>query len=348
MQAEPLITWSEPVLQFISFLGLFFSAGAVGFRYSALRGRLTPVGAPAATSTPPGVAADRPIYQLAARRAAAIGLLGMLINVALLISELPGMAARKHLDVGAFVTSDFMTATQIALVLLALNGFVLASRATGFGWLLAAIGVVGVPVRGALLGQWSRLVNPLHVLSAGLWDRHPLCAPRRRSDPHPPPRVGARPAWTARRRHGQRLLATRPRRERLRRTVRRHNGVEAPHAAVLSVDNSLWFHINCEAAHGRDRRRVRRLQLAPPAPHARHLGRRGVDRPFGARRADDGVRRPPHHCSAGLSPVTTTAAGSRRSTSPRLSIPNARPATDMTNVATPPDGPVVAPPPINV
>lgn len=169
MQAEPLITWSEPALHFIEFLGLFFSVGAVGFRYSALRGRLTPVGTPAAASTPPGVAADRPIYLLAARRAAAIGLLGMLIGAVLLITDLPGLAARKHLDVGAFVTSDFMTATQIVLVLLGLNGFVLAWRGKHVGWLLAAIGVVGLPLRGALIGQWSRLVNPLHVLFAGLW-----------------------------------------------------------------------------------------------------------------------------------------------------------------------------------
>jgi putative copper export protein len=169
VQAEPLITWSEPVLQFIGFLGLFSSAGAVGFRYSALRGRLTNMSAPAATTRPLGAASDHAIYVLAARRAAAIGLLGMLIRVVLLIADLPGMAARKHLDVGAFVVSDFMTWSQIALILLALNGFVLAWRGKQFGWLLAVIGVVGVPVRGALLGQWSKLVNPLHVLSAGLW-----------------------------------------------------------------------------------------------------------------------------------------------------------------------------------
>jgi putative copper export protein len=169
VQAEPLITWSEPALHFIEFLGLFFSAGAVGFRYSALRGRLTNASASAATTRPLGAESDQAIYALAARRAAAIGLLGMLIRVGLLITDLPEMAARKHLDVGAFVTSDFMTATQIALVLLALNGFVLAWRGKQFGWLLAAIGVVGVPVRGALIGQWSRLVNPLHVLSGGLW-----------------------------------------------------------------------------------------------------------------------------------------------------------------------------------
>ena len=169
MQAEPLITWSEPALHFIEFLGLFFSTGAVGFRYSALRGRLTAASTPAAPSAPVGAALDLPIYSLAARRAAAIGLLGMLIRAVLLVVDLPGMAARKHLDVVAFVASDFMTWTQIVLVLLAINGFALALRGKQFGWLLAAIGVVGVPVRGALIGQWSRLVNPLHVLFAGLW-----------------------------------------------------------------------------------------------------------------------------------------------------------------------------------
>jgi putative copper export protein len=165
---EPLITWSEPVLQFISFLGLFFSTGAVGFRYSALRGRLTAVPLPA-TTPPAGAALDQPIYALAAKRAAAIGLFGMLIRVVLLVVDLPGMAARKHLAVGAFVASDFMTWTQIVLLVLALSGFLLAWRGAHVGWLLAAIGVVGVPLRGALIGQWSRLVNPLHVLFAGLW-----------------------------------------------------------------------------------------------------------------------------------------------------------------------------------
>ena len=169
-QAEPLITWSEPVLQFISFIGLFLSVGAVGFRYSALRGRLTsgtPVGATPAAPVP--VASDATFFSLAARRAAAIGLLGMMIRLVLMVHDLPGMAARKHLAVGAFVTSDFMTASQGVLLILALIGFLLAWRGTALGWLLAAIGVVAIPLRGAALGQWSRLVNPLHVLAGGLW-----------------------------------------------------------------------------------------------------------------------------------------------------------------------------------
>ena len=164
MLSEPLITWSEPVMELISFLGLFFSAGAVGFRFSALRGRLTPGAPPAGAAT-----GDASFYALAARRAAAIGLVGMLIRLVLMLNNLPRMAARKHLAVGAFVTSDFMAASLVVLSVLALVGFLMAWRGVGAGWLVAAIGVVAYPFRGAFVGQWERLVNPLHVLSGGLW-----------------------------------------------------------------------------------------------------------------------------------------------------------------------------------
>lgn len=168
MESGPLITWSKPVTEFISFIALFISVGAVGFRYSALRGRLT-----SAAAVPGGrggsTATDADFYAMAARRAAAIAVVGMVIRLVLVIMDLPGMAARKHLEVGAFVTSDFMTATQLTLIALALIGFLLAWRGSRLGWLLAAIGVVAIPFRGALIGQWSRLVNPLHVLAGGLW-----------------------------------------------------------------------------------------------------------------------------------------------------------------------------------
>ena len=171
MESEPLITWSEPVKEFISFIALFISVGAVGFRYSALRGRLTRAVGPGLTrgDAPSSPSSDSSFYALAAHRAAAIGLAGMLIRLAMLILGLPEMAARKHLAVGAFATSDFMTASQLGLIILALIGFLLAWRGAALGWLLAAIGVVAIPFRGALTGQWSRLVNPLHVLAGGLW-----------------------------------------------------------------------------------------------------------------------------------------------------------------------------------
>ena len=41
IQAEPLLHWSEPVTQVVGLLALFLAAGAVGFRYAAVRNRLT-------------------------------------------------------------------------------------------------------------------------------------------------------------------------------------------------------------------------------------------------------------------------------------------------------------------
>ena len=40
MLQEPLLTWWEPVTQYLEFLAVFLPAGAVGFRYSSLRAGL--------------------------------------------------------------------------------------------------------------------------------------------------------------------------------------------------------------------------------------------------------------------------------------------------------------------
>jgi putative copper export protein len=155
MQAEPLLTWSEPVKEFISFVALFLSAGGIGFRFSVLRGRL--------------ITTDRPFYEDAARRAAQIGLVGVIVSLGMLLIELPHNAASRHLGVWSFVMSDPLTFMQLAFRLLALVGYVIAAARIDAGWILAAIGVIAGSLRAAFLGQWARLVNPVHMLAAGLW-----------------------------------------------------------------------------------------------------------------------------------------------------------------------------------
>jgi len=83
--------------------------------------------------------------------------------------ELPGLAARKHLGAVAFATSDTATLLEIVFLALAVLGYVLAVARVRAGWVLAAIGVIAGALRLAFLGQWSRLVNPVHSLAAGLW-----------------------------------------------------------------------------------------------------------------------------------------------------------------------------------
>lgn len=155
MQSEPLIVWSDPVKELIGFLALFLAAGGIGFRFFALRGRR--------------IESDRPFYDDAARRAALLGLAGvvvMSINAAL---ALPALAARRHVGVAGLLASDTATLLQLAFLALALIGYGLASARTWAGWPVAAVGVVAGALRNAFLGQWSRLINPIHSLAAGMW-----------------------------------------------------------------------------------------------------------------------------------------------------------------------------------
>jgi len=155
MQPEPLITWSDPVKEFVGFVALFLGAGAIGFRYFALRGWR--------------IETDRPFYDDAARRAAGSGIVGVLLSLIMVWIALPGLAARKHISAAAFATSDPATMMQIGFLVLALIGYALAAGTINAGWPLAAIGIVAGALRQIFLGQWSRLVNPVHSLAAGLW-----------------------------------------------------------------------------------------------------------------------------------------------------------------------------------
>jgi len=83
--------------------------------------------------------------------------------------ELPGLASRRHLSASAFATSDPATMMELGFFVLALVGYALATARVRAGWVLAASGVVAGALRLVFLGQWSRLVNPVHSLAAGLW-----------------------------------------------------------------------------------------------------------------------------------------------------------------------------------
>lgn len=155
MQAEPLLQWSDPIKEFIGFIALFLSAGAIGFRYFALHGRR--------------IETDRAFYEDAARRAAMLGLLGVVIALIAAFTQLPQLAARQHTTVAGLLTNKPDPMLEVGLLIVAVIGYLLASARVWAGWPLAAIGVVVGALRSALLGQWSKLVNPVHSLAAGLW-----------------------------------------------------------------------------------------------------------------------------------------------------------------------------------
>ena len=162
MQApsSALIEWPEPIFQLIDFIGLFLASGAVGFRYSALRGRLLRGRAAGAEPT---------FHDAAARQAAFFGLCGAVIILARMIQTLPAQAARAKLPVAEFLTSNIPAGAALGLTVLAILGFTLALARPSVGWPLALVGVVVGRLKSALVGRWSSLVNPIHMLAAGLW-----------------------------------------------------------------------------------------------------------------------------------------------------------------------------------
>lgn len=154
MQA-PLIDWADPPRELVGFIGQFLAAGAIGFRFFALRGQRPE--------------SDRAFYDDAARRAAIIGLIGVVISVLVMTVQLPSLAARRHTTVSGLIATDTSTTLQVVFVGLAVIGFALAITRIGLGWPLAATSVVAGSLRAAFIGKWASLVNPVHVLAAGLW-----------------------------------------------------------------------------------------------------------------------------------------------------------------------------------
>lgn len=151
----PLIVWSDPPRELAGFIGQFLAAGAIGFRFFALGGSWAE--------------SDHDFYDDAARRAAIIGFVGVLVSGLLTLMQLPSLAARRHLSVSALVTTDTSTTLQVIFLIMALVGFALAVVRAGPGWPMAAAAVVAGSLRAAFIGKWASVVNPVHELAAGLW-----------------------------------------------------------------------------------------------------------------------------------------------------------------------------------
>ena len=155
-------------MEYIGFIGSFFPAGAIGFRYVVMRGALAR--GELATANRGGVDSTwRRVYAETARRAAAIGLIGIIVSIGLMLYQLPGLAARKHVTVSQLLTQNAAVAIQALFLVVALIGFLLALRGSKIGWALAAIGFLVELLRNGLVGQWKDLANPMHVLAGGLW-----------------------------------------------------------------------------------------------------------------------------------------------------------------------------------
>ncbi|GAC1479089.1 MAG: hypothetical protein NVS1B4_23380 [Gemmatimonadaceae bacterium] len=167
MSSFVVIPWPKPFVEALNFASLFLAAGAVGFRYSSLHGR---VGGRRGTADRAGAAAATDAFYIgAARRAALLGAIGGTGIVGLFGAGLPAAAIRKHTTVAGLLAGQVEVGLQGALGLVALVGFALAARGRRAGWPMAAVGVVGGTLHALASARFLALVNPLHMLAGGFW-----------------------------------------------------------------------------------------------------------------------------------------------------------------------------------
>ena len=163
MSVLSVIRWPQPITEYIGFIAEFFPAGAIGFRYAVLRGALGRARASSASTT------LHRVYDDASRRAATIGLIGLIVGLCLVFYQLPGLAARRHITVSQVLATNRGVELQVGFMVVALIGFALAMARLPVGWPLAAVGFLAELLRNGLLGEWKELANPMHVLAGGLW-----------------------------------------------------------------------------------------------------------------------------------------------------------------------------------
>lgn len=156
MTTEPLLTWSEPIEQLVSFVGTFLVAGALGFRFTAAR---------TSGSTP----AESTFFDTAVRRAALIGVVGAMIGVVFVLVALPAAAARAHEPVPQLLLSDVATSLSLVCSALVLGAFLIAAANRRVGWPVATVALLAGTLAPLASGRWTPVINPVHRLAAGLW-----------------------------------------------------------------------------------------------------------------------------------------------------------------------------------
>jgi copper transport protein len=161
MHPQPLIRWPQPILEFLGFVSAFLAAGAIGFRFVVIRHWLR---------AHPGTPDDFGHIALRMTRLAArVAVIGAGASLCLLLYDLHARAAERQISFAHALGGNVTTVLQAGLGVLAVVGFSMAALGIGAGWDLAAAGVILGALRPVFLGQWARLINPVHMLAGGMW-----------------------------------------------------------------------------------------------------------------------------------------------------------------------------------
>ncbi len=154
------LDWAGIGSQFVTYLGNFALYGALGAR--AVAPRIAAAGADAPSRT-------RNWASRAGARTATIGIVGAGIQLGATLLEAAKRAGEQQHAPGGPPHGGPSIVLPLALLAASLVGFVLARFRVRAGWWLAGLAALALALGPAAQGQWTRLINPLHILAGGLW-----------------------------------------------------------------------------------------------------------------------------------------------------------------------------------
>ena len=153
---EDSFSFRDALFELIQFVGWFLSVGAVGFRFGVVR-RVRGM-------------TDDARRILAADNAAMLGVLGIIL---LFVSYLGGPlleSMSSHQSFAAALPKNRGPfELRMALLAIALVGFLLARASATLGWTVALLGVVIASLFPLYTGRGAGKVNAVHVLAASTW-----------------------------------------------------------------------------------------------------------------------------------------------------------------------------------
>jgi putative copper export protein len=143
---------SEAVREFFSFVLQFFTVGAVGFRLFVLRRDREPE-----------------IFDRASRRAAALALAGAIGSMFLFIFGRMATAAGQHKALSQVLSANISATVQTICVFVLIIATGLAFSRVDGAWFVAAAAIFASPLAPLLVGEWPRIINPVHRVAGGMW-----------------------------------------------------------------------------------------------------------------------------------------------------------------------------------
>ena len=152
----PGFSFTEAFFQLLQFVGYFLAIGAVGFRFGVVRQTR-------------GIS-DEARRILRADNAAMLGIVGIVMLFLAFLGAPYLSSIREHKTFMAALPKNIRPFEfKMAMLLLALIGFALVRSSTGFGWALAAIGILVAVLQPVYTGRGSGKINAVHVYAAATW-----------------------------------------------------------------------------------------------------------------------------------------------------------------------------------